>query len=119
MKRIGVSFVDYYNRKYRTTGCLFQDRFKSEKVESDKSTNSLKYAHQNPVKAQMVKQVEQWKWNSCLGYYGKGVYPEGLSDNEARIAIVHIISEIEIAQMSDNAILLTVYNYINDNITER
>ena len=34
MKRVGVSFVWYYNNKYETTGHLFQDRFKSEKVES-------------------------------------------------------------------------------------
>lgn len=36
MKRLGVSFVWYYNQKYKTTGHLFQDRFKSENVETDK-----------------------------------------------------------------------------------
>ncbi|MFA9558176.1 transposase [Evansella sp. AB-rgal1] len=34
MKRIGVSFVAYYNLKYDTSGHLFQDRFRSECVES-------------------------------------------------------------------------------------
>ena len=33
MKRIGVSYAGYYNWKYRTTGHLFQDRFRSENVE--------------------------------------------------------------------------------------
>ena len=33
MKRIGVSYARYYNWKYRTTGHLFQDRFRSENVE--------------------------------------------------------------------------------------
>ncbi|WP_308211980.1 transposase [Neobacillus cucumis] len=33
MKRIGVSFVSYYNWKYQTNGHLFQGRFRSENVE--------------------------------------------------------------------------------------
>ena len=32
-KRIGVSYVLYFNRKYKRVGHLFQDRFKSEPIE--------------------------------------------------------------------------------------
>lgn len=72
MKRIGVSYVGYYNWKYKTTGHLFQDRFKSEVVESDEYLLIvLRYIHQNPVKAGLVKKPDEWKWSSCLGYYGK------------------------------------------------
>jgi len=72
MKRIGVSFVWHYNRKYKTTGHLFQDRFKSEKVESDEYLLTvIRYIHQNPVKAKMVRRAEDWKWSSCRSYYGK------------------------------------------------
>lgn len=79
MKRIGVSFVWYYNWKYKTTGHLFQDRFKSEKVESDEYLLTvLRYIHQNPVKAGMVKSVEDWKWSSCHGYYGGNSFPLAL-----------------------------------------
>ena len=35
LKRIAGSYVYWYNRKYRRTGHLFQDRFKSEAVEND------------------------------------------------------------------------------------
>lgn len=83
MKRLGVSFVWYYNQKYKTTGHLFQDRFKSENVESDKYLLTIiRYIHQNPVKAHLVKRVEQWRWSSCLGYYNGKVYPENLLDND-------------------------------------
>ncbi|MEG6521527.1 REP-associated tyrosine transposase [Desulfotomaculum sp. 1211_IL3151] len=83
MKRLGVSFVWYYNQKYKTTGHLFQDRFKSENVESDKYLLTIiRYIHQNPVKAHLVKRVEQWRWSSCPGYYGGKVYPENLLDND-------------------------------------
>ena len=82
MKRIGVSFVWYYNWKYKTTGHLFQDRYKSEKIESDEYLLTvIRYIHQNPVKAKIVKRAEEWRWSSCLGYYGKRVYPEALLDS--------------------------------------
>ncbi|MBB5174584.1 REP-associated tyrosine transposase [Texcoconibacillus texcoconensis] len=81
MKRIGVSFALYYNWKYRTQGHLFQDRFKSENVESRRYfLTVVRYIHQNPVKAGMVNQVDQWPWSSCLGYYNEEVYPERLLD---------------------------------------
>lgn len=83
MKRIGVSFVWFYNQKYHTTGHLFQDRFKSEKIDSDEYLMTvIRYIHQNPVKADMVKKPVSWKWSSCPGYYGEKVYPVGLLDSE-------------------------------------
>jgi REP element-mobilizing transposase RayT len=71
MKRIGVSYVSYYNWKYRTTGHLFQDRFKSENIENIRYLLTVvRYIHQNPVKAGMVKRVDEWRWSSCRQYYG-------------------------------------------------
>lgn len=81
MKRIGVSFATYYNWKYSTTGHLFQDRFKSENVETGEYfLTVVRYIHQNPVKAGICSQVEGWKWSSCAGYYGQKYYPGGLLD---------------------------------------
>jgi putative transposase len=60
MKRIGVSYALYYNYKYLTTGHLFQDRFKSENVEStDYLLTVTRYIHQNPVKANIVTNPEE------------------------------------------------------------
>ncbi|HEX3029631.1 MAG TPA: transposase, partial [Clostridia bacterium] len=70
MKRIGVSYAYYYNNKYATTGHLFQDRYLSENVEDETYLLTvLRYIHQNPVKAGMVKNAEDWKWSSCQSYY--------------------------------------------------
>ena len=81
MKRLGVSYAMYYNWKYRTTGHLFQDRFKSENVEtSNYLLTATRYIHQNPVKAGIVHYPHEWKWSSCLGYYGKESYPPNLLD---------------------------------------
>jgi putative transposase len=76
MKRIGVSYVSYYNWKYRTSGHLFQDRFKSENVENVQYLITVvRYLHQNPLKAGIVKRVDEWRWSSCRNYYG--TYDDG------------------------------------------
>ncbi|KUP04255.1 transposase [Bacillus coahuilensis p1.1.43] len=75
IKRIGVSFVQYYHRKYQTNGHLFQDRFKSENVTTiDYVLTVVRYIHQNPLKANMVKTVEEWKWSSCEAYYSTSTF---------------------------------------------
>lgn len=51
IKRLGVSYVRWYNKKYDRIGHLFQDRFRSEPVEDDKYLLTVtRYIHQNPVK---------------------------------------------------------------------
>lgn len=83
MRRIGVSYVGYYNQKYLTTGHLFQDRFNSETVDSEGYLKTvIRYIHQNPVKAGLVKKPAEWKWSSCSGYYGLTSIPTGLLDNK-------------------------------------
>jgi putative transposase len=72
MKRIGVSYVVWYNRKYDRIGHLFQDRFKSEVVETDEYLLTvLRYNHQNPLKAGKVKSVVNYKWSSYTEYIGQ------------------------------------------------
>lgn len=81
MKRIGISFAHYYNWTYRTTGHLFQDRFRSEQVEDPRYfLTVVRYIHNNPVKAGMASCPEKFHWSSCCGYYNKNVDPPGLLD---------------------------------------
>lgn len=81
MKRIAVSYAGYYHWKYRTSGHLFQGRFRSEAVEAKSSLLTVvRYIHQNPVKAGIVARPDEWKWSSCLSYYGGNSYPHGLLD---------------------------------------
>lgn len=69
MKRIGSKYVFWYNNKYQRTGHLFQDRFKSEAVEDDEYFLSvLRYIHNNPVKAGLVKQAQEYCFSSYNAY---------------------------------------------------
>ena len=56
IKRVGGSYAYWYNWKYYRKGHLFQDRYRSEPVENDSYfLTVLRYIHQNPVKANIVK----------------------------------------------------------------
>jgi len=49
-KRVCGKFVYWYNSKYQRVGHLFQDRFKSEPVDSQEYLQTvLRYIHQNDV----------------------------------------------------------------------
>jgi len=69
MKRIGASYVYWYNWQYNRKGHLFQDRYKSEVVENDSYfLTVLRYIHQNPVKAGLTNNIESYKWSSYKEY---------------------------------------------------
>lgn len=68
-KRIAGSYVYWYNWKYHRCGHLFQDRFKSEPVETDEYfLTVLRYIHQNPVKAKLCKFAEEYAYSSMNEY---------------------------------------------------
>ncbi|TKD70747.1 transposase [Pseudalkalibacillus hwajinpoensis] len=69
MKRLSSSYVYWYNLKYGRCGHLFQERFNSENVESDAYfVTVLRYIHQNPLKAKLVRSVWDSKWTSIHEY---------------------------------------------------
>lgn len=70
IKKINIKFAMKYNQKEKTIGHVFQDRFKSEPIETDKYLlQVLRYVHNNPVKAKMVKSIKEYKWSSYNSYF--------------------------------------------------
>ena len=64
-KRIGARYAFWFNWKYERSGHLFQDRFRSEPIESDEYLITvLLYIYQNPVKAGICKRPQDYKWSS-------------------------------------------------------
>lgn len=65
MKRIGISYSYYFNKKYKRVGHLFQDRFRSERIETENSLLAcLRYIHNNPVKAYIADNLSDYEWSS-------------------------------------------------------
>ena len=66
IKRLGVRYVSFYNSKYDLLGHLFQDRYRSEPVETDSYFLELmKYIFQNPVKAGLTTDPLTYRWLEC------------------------------------------------------
>ncbi|WP_407402543.1 transposase [Sodaliphilus sp.] len=71
MKRILVSYVSYFNKRYERLGPLFQGRYRSEPVEdAGYFIKLLRYIHQNPVAAEMVASPDAYEWSSWHEYAG-------------------------------------------------
>lgn len=70
MRTIGSKYVIWFNLKYFRTGCLFQDRFKSVPVRNtNQFTGTLRYIHQNPLLAGIVRNGCRYTFSSYLEYY--------------------------------------------------
>jgi len=77
IKRIGSRYVYWYNSKYNRTGHLFQDRYKSQPIEDDSYfLATLRYIHQNPLKAGLCKKLSDYEWSSYKDYCNK----KGITD---------------------------------------
>jgi Transposase and inactivated derivatives len=69
MQSINTEYAHYFNQKYERVGHVFQDRFKSEPVETDTYLLTVvRYIHANPLKAALVAQTDQYQWSSYNSY---------------------------------------------------
>lgn len=72
MKKMGVSYAQYYNSEYGHTGHLFQDRYKSEMITDDAYLLSVfRYILKNPEKAGICR-AEDYHWSSYRDYGKEG-----------------------------------------------
>ncbi len=68
MKKLCVSYSNYFNRKYERSGHLFQDRYRSENIESDRYLLAVfRYILNNPQKAGICSAFE-YEWSSIKKY---------------------------------------------------
>lgn len=70
MSCLETTYAIYFNKKYKKSGHLFQDRFKTGSIDNEKYLlRAYRYILQNPVKAGICP-AEDYKWSSYF-YYGK------------------------------------------------
>ncbi len=71
ISRINSIYAKYFNDKYNYCGHLYEKRYFSELIENDSQMlDTSRYIHLNPVKANMVKKPEEYKWSSYSMYIG-------------------------------------------------
>jgi REP element-mobilizing transposase RayT len=106
MKRIGTAYAVYFNKKYQQNGHLFQDRFKSEVIEGELYLLAvIRYIHNNPLKARLVKLPEDYKWCS---------YSEYLK-NRTKMVIVEDILKLFSKNLSKALPLFMQFSQAEDN----
>ncbi len=70
MKKLGVSYSQYYNRRYKRQGHLFQDRYLSEPVENETYLLTVfRYILNNPWNAGICPAAD-YEWSS-YGLYAR------------------------------------------------
>lgn len=64
IKKVASSYVYYYNHRYDRVGHLFQDRFRSEPIDTEAYLlTAARYILQNPLKAG-ISGVKEYPWSS-------------------------------------------------------
>lgn len=82
MKFLGQRYVQYVNRTYRRSGSLWEGRFRSSLVQTDRYVlGCYRYIEMNAVRANMVKNPLEYPWSSYAanadGKYVSWVTPHG------------------------------------------
>lgn len=80
MQRIGAGFVQDMNRLYHWDGPMMRGRFRSQLIgNEDYLLTVASYIHLNPLRANLVRRLDQHCWTSHRAYLGLDVPPEWLS----------------------------------------
>jgi len=65
MQSLGRNYVKYVNAAYKRTGTLWEGRYKSSLIDSERYLLACyRYIERNPVRAGMVKQAGDYRWSS-------------------------------------------------------
>lgn len=83
MHSINFSYAQYFNRRHKRHGHLFQDRFKSKMIDDERYLFALSaYVHNNPTDIEEYKDCpEQYKFSSLSIYIGLRSDPYELIDD--------------------------------------
>jgi putative transposase len=58
-----------YHRHHRTSGHVWQGRFKAFPIQDDEHLITvLRYVERNPLRAELVARAEHWRWSSLPGW---------------------------------------------------
>jgi hypothetical protein len=107
MRKLLTWYAQYFNRKYRRTGHLFENRYKSILCEEEKYLLALvRYIHLNPIRAKIattVRQLDRYPWSGHSAIMGSTklewmdtgyvLSQFGAQENAARKAYRHFMDE--------------------------
>jgi putative transposase len=81
-RRVHRDYTGFINARMRTTGHLWQGRYGSVAMDEEHLYAAIRYVSLNPVRAQLVKRAEDWRWSSVRAHLA------GNDDHVVRVAPV-------------------------------
>ena len=82
MRQLNMNYAIYFNKKYKRVGHLWQGRFKSWYVTNEAYLYTLMpYIEQNPLKANMVKDIYEYPYSSYHYFLNYKEIPECLKQS--------------------------------------
>ncbi len=83
MRHVDGLYTQRFNRSHKGDGSLFRGRYKAIVVDADEYLMAVvRYIHQNPIGAKMVRQLEKYMWSSHEEYLGGRRGKEWLNSKE-------------------------------------
>lgn len=71
-RKLQISFAHAINKQENRTGSLFRQNAKAKLIADENyATTCFHYIHQNPLKANLVPNLEEWKYSSYNEYINK------------------------------------------------
>jgi REP element-mobilizing transposase RayT len=69
IQQIAAQYARAFQNNLETTGHLFENRYHATLIDTDAYLlEALRYVHQNPVRANLVKTVSEYSWSSHAAY---------------------------------------------------
>jgi len=79
MRRLATWYAQYFNRRHKRSGHLFENRYKSILCEEETYLLALvRYIHLNPIRARILKSLEEldrYRWSGHRAIIGKAKCP--------------------------------------------
>ena len=74
LQSLGRRYVQYFNYRYRRTGTLWEGRYKSTLIQTNRYLLAcMVYLDLNPVRAGIVAHAQEYPWSSHAHYIGQQV----------------------------------------------
>ncbi|RDI73880.1 Transposase IS200 like [Gaiella occulta] len=65
MRQLNGVYAQWFNRRHRRVGHLFQGRYKAVSVQTDAHLRrTVRYVVRNPIRARLSSRPQQWRWTS-------------------------------------------------------
>jgi putative transposase len=85
MRQLNGVYAQWFNRRHRRVGHLFQGRYKAVSVQTDAHLQrAVRYVVRNPVRAGLCGRPGQWRWSSHRATLGRA--PAGIVAVDALLA---------------------------------